>query len=96
MRSLVQVGLAVITAVATGACGGGWCSAPLLAGSSNSLLDVSADGRLIACSNRDNGTVTVIDRETRKVLRELPVGHKPEGVSFIGDTHQLAVAVYAD
>ncbi|MFM7158876.1 MAG: c-type cytochrome [Planctomycetaceae bacterium] len=96
MRRLVQVGLAVITAVATGACGGGWCSAPLLAGSSNSLLDVSADGRLIACSNRDNGTVTVIDRETRKVLRELPVGHKPEGVSFIGDTHQLAVAVYAD
>ena len=96
MRRLVRFGLAVITSVAAGACGGGWCSAPLLAGSSNSLLDVSADGRLIACSNRDNGTVSVIDRETRQVLRELPVGHKPEGVSFIGDTHQLAVAVYAD
>jgi len=74
--------------------GGG--AAPVWAGSSNSLLDVSADGRLIACSNRDNGTVSIIDRAARKVLREIPVGHKPEGVSFVGDTHQLAVAVYAD
>lgn len=66
------------------------------AGSSNSLLDVSADGALIACSNRDNGTVSIIDRTTQKVVHQIPVGHKPEGVSFVGATHQLAVAVYAD
>ena len=67
-----------------------------LAGSSNSLLDFSADGRLLACSNRDSGTVTIVDPATLTKLREIPVGHKPEGVTFLGETHQLAVAVYAD
>ena len=67
-----------------------------LAGSSNSLLDFSADGRLLACSNRDSGTVTIVDPATFTKLREIPVGHKPEGVTFLGETHQLAVAVYAD
>lgn len=69
---------------------------PALAGSSNSLLDFSADGRLLACSNRDSGTVTIVDAATLAKLREVPVGHKPEGVTFLGDSHQLAVAVYAD
>lgn len=67
-----------------------------LAGSSNSLLDFSADGRLLACSNRDSGTVTIVDPATFTKLREIPVGHKPEGVTFLGETHQLAVAIYAD
>lgn len=31
-----------------------------LAGSSNSSLDISADGHLLACSNRDSGTITVV------------------------------------
>lgn len=66
------------------------------AGSSNSLLDLSGDGRLLACSNRDSGTVTIVDPATFTKLREIPVGHKPEGVTFLGDTHQLAVAIYAD
>ena len=66
------------------------------AGSSNSLLDISADGKLLACSNRDSGTVTIVDPATFTKLREIPVGHKPEGVTFLGETHQLAVAIYAD
>lgn len=68
----------------------------LQAGSSNSLMDISADGRLLACSNRDSGTVTIIDLQEHQKLREITVGHKPEGVTFVGETHQLAVAVYAD
>jgi len=67
-----------------------------VAGPSNSLLDISADGRLLACSNRDSGTVTVVDPTTFTKLREIPVGHKPEGVTFLGNSHQLAVAIYAD
>ena len=67
-----------------------------IAGPSNSLLDLSTDGRLLACSNRDSGTVTIIDPVTFTKLREIPVGHKPEGVTFLGDSHQLAVAIYAD
>ncbi len=68
----------------------------LAAGTSNSLMDISADGTLLACANRDNGTVSLVDLPSHKVVGEIPVGHKPEGVSFIGDTHQLAATVYAD
>ena len=70
--------------------------APARAGSSNSLMDISADGALLACSNRDSGTVTFVDTKTKKAIREVKVGLKPEGVSFLGSTHRLAVAVYHD
>ena len=69
---------------------------PVWAGSSNSLLDFSSDGKLLACSNRDSGTVTIVDTKSLAKLREIQVGHKPEGVTFLGQTHQLAVAIYAD
>ena len=70
--------------------------APVEAGSSNSLLDISSDGKLLACSNRDSGTVTIVDRTTLRKLREVTVGKFPEGVTFVGESHQLAVAVYAE
>lgn len=66
------------------------------AGQSNSLMDISLDGLLLASSNRDSGTVTIVDLESNKVLREVKVGKKPEGVSFLGDSHTLGVAVYED
>ncbi len=78
------------------------CSLALLfttsgvAGTSNSLMDISADGELLACSNRDSGTVTVVDLKSHTKLREFRVGQKPEGVTFIGSTTNLAVAVYAE
>ncbi len=69
-------------------------AAPALAGSSNSLMDVSRDGQLLACSNRDSGSVSIVDLSRREKVAEIPVGDKPEGVSFLGATHRLAVAVY--
>ena len=60
------------------------------AGTSNSLMDISADGTLLACSNRDSGTVTIVSTETMKVIREVRVGKHPEGVSFIGTSKNLA------
>lgn len=68
----------------------------LWAGTSNSLMDISADGQLLACSNRDSGSLTVVELATQRVLHEVAVGHKPEGISFLGSSHALAVAVYAD
>ena len=65
-----------------------------LAGSSNSLLDVSPDGKRLLAANADNDSVTVIDTTTRKVLREIKVGEKPEGVTWIGDGPLAAVACY--
>src|SRR5262245_26251197 len=60
----------------------------------NSLMDLSADGKLLACANRDSGTVSVLDVAQRAKLREVAVGKKPEGLTFLGDSHRLAVAVY--
>ncbi len=71
-------------------------SIPGVAGLSNGLMDISADGQRLVCSHRDSGTVTVVDLEQLAVMREIPVGHKPEGVSFLGETHRFAVAVYGD
>ncbi|MFG0332120.1 MAG: beta-propeller fold lactonase family protein, partial [Maioricimonas sp. JB049] len=80
----------MLTAAILVACG----SAP--AGTSNSLMDISADGTLLACSNRDSGTVTIVDLKTHTVLHEVAIGHHPEGVSFIGSSHALAVAVHGE
>ncbi|NQV27066.1 MAG: hypothetical protein HQ518_22185, partial [Rhodopirellula sp.] len=87
VRLLICLSAAALAVVMTG---------NVFAGSSNSLMDISTDGALLACSNRDSGTVTVVDLATNKVLREIKVGHKPEGVSFVGDSHDIAVAVYDD
>src|SRR5579885_1577603 len=43
------------------------------ANSSNSLMDVSADGSLLLVANRDNGTVSVVDAVARKKLHEIKV-----------------------
>lgn len=65
------------------------------AGVSNSLLDVSSDGTRLLVANTDNGTVTVIDAAKREVIREIPVGAKPEGVAWIGNGPRAAVTLYA-
>jgi DNA-binding beta-propeller fold protein YncE/cytochrome c553 len=67
---------------------------PLCAGQSNSLMDISSDGRLLACTNRDSGTVTIVDLQSHQKQSEFPVGKKPEGVTFVGASYRLAVAVY--
>jgi YVTN family beta-propeller protein len=66
------------------------------AGDSNSLLDISRDGTLLACANRDSGTVSIVELASHTKRVEIAVGKHPEGVSFLGDSHRLAVAVYDD
>ncbi len=66
------------------------------AGTSNSLLDLSPDGTLLLVTNSDNGTVTVVDTAARKALREVKVGDKPEGATWIGKGPLAAVTVYHD
>ena len=44
------------------------------AGTSNSLMDISLDGKLLACANRDSGTVSIVDLATHKKLHEVKVG----------------------
>src|SRR5438874_509119 len=68
--------------------------AGVLAGTSNSLMDVSADGERLLVANPDNRSVTVVDTESRRRLFEIPVGDKPEGVAWIGDSRMAIVAIY--
>jgi YVTN family beta-propeller protein len=72
------------------------CAITARAGDSNSLLDISRDGTLLACANRDSGTVSVVELATNVKRAEIAVGQHPEGVSFVGGSHQVAVAVYDD
>jgi YVTN family beta-propeller protein len=65
------------------------------AGASNSLLDLSPDGKRLLAANSDNGTVTVVDLAARKAVREIKVGDKPEGVAWIDDK-LAAVTVYRE
>ncbi len=67
---------------------------PIFAGSSNSLMDVTPDGKRLLVANSDNGSVTVVDAITHKALREIAVGDKPEGVAWIGNGPLALVTVY--
>lgn len=60
------------------------------------LLNFNSDGSLIACSNRDSGTVTIFSWPEMKVKHEVAVGAHPEGVAWIGTTRKLACCVYGD
>lgn len=66
------------------------------AGSSNSLLDVTPDGKHLLVANADNGSVTVLDAAANKALREIHVGDKPEGVAWIENGPLALVTVYRD
>ncbi|HEV3204177.1 MAG TPA: hypothetical protein VGY77_07335, partial [Gemmataceae bacterium] len=66
------------------------------AGSSNSLMDVSPDGKWLLVTNADNGSVSVVDTDARKSLREIQVGEKPEGVTWIANGPLAAVTVYRE
>jgi YVTN family beta-propeller protein len=77
-------------------CAAGVLVSSLAAGTSNSLLDLSADGKVLLAANADNASVTVIDTDGRKALREIKVGEKPEGVTWIGDGPLAAATVYKE
>lgn len=64
------------------------------AGSTNSLLDISPDGRWVLAVNPDNGTVSVIDDTSRTMVREIKIGQKPESVAWIGNGPQAVATSY--
>lgn len=66
----------------------------LWANRSNSLLDVSPDGKRLLAANNDNNSVTVVDTTANKALREIHVGKKPEGITWIANGPLAAVTCY--
>jgi YVTN family beta-propeller protein len=67
---------------------------PAWGGSSNSLMDVSPDGNRLIVANPDNGSVTVVDTRGARVLHEIKVGDKPEGVTWVGNGPLAVATVY--
>jgi YVTN family beta-propeller protein len=84
MRTVVAVTLSMLAVV------------PVAAGPSNSQLDITPDGKLLLVANADNGTVTVVNLNERKALREVAVGDHPEGVVWIGNGPLAVVTVNRD
>ena len=66
------------------------------AGTSNSLLDVTTDGKRLVVANTDSRTVTVVDAKARKKLHEVLVGDHPEGVSWVGNGPLALVTCWGD
>lgn len=48
-------------------------------------LGVTADGKWLVVASRDKGDLAVVDLETRKVVRRIPIGKNPEFVRVRGD-----------
>lgn len=63
------------------------------AGTSNSLMDIHPDSKSLLVANTDSGTVTLIDLEKKMAVREIKVGKRPEGVTWIGNGPLAAVTV---
>jgi YVTN family beta-propeller protein len=62
---------------------------------SNSLLALSPGGETLLVANTDSGSVSVVDPRQRRLLREIPVGRKPEAVALVPG-HTLAVVTLYD
>jgi YVTN family beta-propeller protein len=67
-----------------------------VAGTSNSLMDVSPDGGKLLVANPDNDTVTVVDTAKKTKLHEIKVGDRPEGAAWVGDGSLAVVTVYRE
>ena len=63
---------------------------------SSSLLTLSSDGKRIACTNRDSGSVSLISSLKLKKQWETNVGQHPEGITFVGSSDTLACCVYSE
>jgi YVTN family beta-propeller protein len=59
-------------------------------------MQISADGTLLVCTNRDNGTASVVDLATQRTVHEIELGLHPEGVTFLGESTRCAACVYGD
>ena len=56
-----------------------------IGGASPRGLGVTADGRLLVVAAREKGDLAVLDLQTRKLLRRIPIGKNPEFVRVRGD-----------
>ncbi|MCA9086725.1 MAG: beta-propeller fold lactonase family protein [Planctomycetaceae bacterium] len=80
------VGLAAMVSLTAGPC--------RAASASSSLLCLNANGSVVACTNRDSGTVAVFSGSPLQRTLEVELGLHPEGCTFVGSTSLVACCVY--
>jgi DNA-binding beta-propeller fold protein YncE len=56
-----------------------------IGGGSPRGLGVTADGKLLVVATRDKGDLAVVDLQTRKLVKRIPIGKNPEFVRVRGD-----------
>jgi YVTN family beta-propeller protein len=59
-------------------------------------LKFTPDGRLVLITDLDAGTLLVLQRETRKELKRITLGHQPAGILVAPDGARAYVAVTGD
>jgi len=59
-------------------------------------LKFTPDGRLALISDLDAGQLLVLERETRKELKRMPLGRQPAGILIQPDSARAYVAVTGD
>jgi len=48
-------------------------------------IGITADGKLLAIASRDKGDLVLVDLQTRKIIKRVPIGKNPEFVRVRGD-----------
>jgi YVTN family beta-propeller protein len=59
-------------------------------------LKFTPDGRLVLISDLDAGELLVLERDTRKEIKRIKVGHNPAGILITPDSARAYVAVTGD
>jgi YVTN family beta-propeller protein len=55
------------------------------------MMQLTPDGRRIWVSNRNRGTVSVIDAQTGRVLRRIRVGRSPHGLTYFPQQGRFSI-----
>jgi DNA-binding beta-propeller fold protein YncE len=88
--------LSMVLAVGVGTAAVSAAVAATKVSQSNSLLAIHESGSVIACANRDSGTVTFVEWPGLQKRSEVRVGLHPECVAWIPGTKLLACCVYGE
>ena len=55
------------------------------------MLQVAPDGRQLWVSNRFDGTVSVVDTRTGRLLHTIPVSPGPHGLSYVPNAGRVSL-----
>ncbi len=63
-------------------------------GSSNSLMDITPNGLYLIVANTDSDSISLVDVKKNQTIKEIHVGKRPEGISWVGNGPEALVTLY--